>query len=90
MGMSDFDDLVEFVYSIRDKELLADFLLGLTTPKERAEMVQRVEIIKKLIAGQPQHQIARDLGVGIATVTRGSKELTQGRFKALRRQSEKN
>lgn len=81
--MSDFDDVVDLVYSIRDKELLADFLVGLTTAKEREELVQRIEIIKKLVAGQPQHQIARDLGVGIATVTRGSKELSAGRFKAL-------
>ncbi len=82
--MSDFHDVVDLVYSIRDKALLADFLAGLTTAKERAELVQRVEIIKKLVAGEPQHQIARDLGVGIATVTRGSKELSAGRFKALR------
>lgn len=88
--MSDFNDVVDLVYSIRNKELLADFLVGLTTAKEQAELIQRVEIIKKLIAGQPQHQIAHDLGVGIATVTRGSKELAQGRFRALRRQDEKN
>jgi TrpR family trp operon transcriptional repressor len=81
--MSDFDDIVGLVYSIRDKKLLADFLVGLTTAKEREELVQRVEIIKKLVAGQPQHQIAHDLSVGIATVTRGSKELSAGRFKAL-------
>lgn len=88
--MSDFNDLVDLVYSIRDKELLADFLVGLTTAKERAELIQRIEIIKKLVAGEPQHQIARDLGVGIATVTRGSKELAQGRFKVLNQHHEKN
>lgn len=84
-GMSDFKDVVELVYSIRDEKLLEDFLVGLTTAKERNELAQRVEIIKRLLAGEPQHKIAHDLGVGIATVTRGSKELSQGRFKVLRR-----
>ena len=68
--------------------LLEDFLLGITTDKERGELVRRVEIIKRLISGEPQHKIANDLGVGIATVTRGSKELSKGRFKALRKNYE--
>lgn len=60
--------------------------MGITTDKERSEIAQRVEIIKRLIAGEPQAKIASDLGVGVATVTRGSKELSQGRFKILRKQ----
>jgi TrpR family trp operon transcriptional repressor len=72
------------MYSIRDKKMLEDFLIGITTEKERRELSQRVEIVKRLLAGEPQHKIASDLGVGIATVTRGSKEVAQNRFKALR------
>ncbi len=85
--MSDFNDFIEIVYATRDKALLADFLTGITSTKERTEIAQRVEIVKRLIAGEPQHKIASDLGVGIATVTRGSKELSQGRFKSMRQQS---
>lgn len=85
--MSDFNDVTDIIYTTRDKELLEDFLMGVTTEKERSELAQRVEIIKRLIAGEPQAKIASDLGVGIATVTRGSKELSQGRFKVLRKQS---
>ncbi len=59
--------------------------MGVTTPNERKELLRRVEIVKRLIAGEPQAKIAQDLGVGIATVTRGSKELAAGRFKALRK-----
>ena len=88
--MSDFNDLVEFIYSIKDKELFEDFLFALTTPTERTELVQRVEIVKKLVAGETQHETARVLGVGIATVTRASKELSAGRFKVLRDNHEKN
>jgi TrpR family transcriptional regulator, trp operon repressor len=82
--MSNFNDFIDLTYSIRDKELLGDFLMAVTTDKERSELVQRVEIIKRLIAGMPQAKIASDLGVGIATVTRGSKELAQGRFKVMK------
>ncbi len=85
--MSNFDDFIELTHSIQDKEMLGDFLVGVTTDKERGELAQRVEIIKRLIAGEPQAKIASDLGVGIATVTRGSKELSQGRFKVLKEKS---
>jgi len=79
-----FDSFVDLVLSIQDRELLDDFLVGITTDNERKELLQRVEIVRRLLAGEPQLKIARELGVGVATVTRGSKELARGRFKALR------
>lgn len=85
--MSDFNDVVDLIHTTRDKALLEDFLLGVTTEKERSELTQRLEIMKRLIAGEPQAKIAKELGVGIATVTRGSKELAQGRFKVLKDES---
>lgn len=85
--MSDFNDVINLIYSIRDKEQLEDLLIGVTTPKEREELTQRIEIVKQIIAGVPQQKIAGNLGVGVATVTRGSKELSQGRFKYLQKKS---
>lgn len=82
--MSNFNDFTDLIQSIQDKQLLADFFQGVTTLKERRELVQRVEIVKRLLAGEPQQKIAAELKVGVATVTRGSKELAQGRFKVLR------
>jgi TrpR family trp operon transcriptional repressor len=82
-----FNDFIDLIYSIDDKELLADFLIGVTTDKERKELSRRIEIVKRVIAGQPQQKIAKDLGVGVATVTRGSKELNSGRFKVLGKKS---
>lgn len=84
--MSNFKEFINIVYSTRDKKLLEDFLVGITTAKERKELSQRVEIIKRLMDGDPQAKIASELGVGVATVTRGSKELSEGRFKVLRNQ----
>lgn len=88
--MSNFKEFLDVVHSIRDKELLEDFLVAITTDTERKELARRLEITKRLVQGIPQLKIANDLGVGIATVTRGSKELSQGRFKALRKERKKN
>lgn len=81
--MSNFKSVINLIDSIQDKVLLEDFLVGVTTAKEREELAQRVEIVKLLIKGVPQQHIAKELGVGIATVTRGSKELAEGHFKVL-------
>lgn len=82
-----FKDFVGLTYSIRDRELLEDLLFGVTTPSERREIGRRIEIVKRLLNGDPQQEIAQDLHVGVATVTRGSRELGKGRFKILRNQS---
>jgi TrpR family trp operon transcriptional repressor len=59
---------------------MLEFLLGIFTPQELEEIPTRLQIVKKLKQGIPQHQIARELNVGVATVTRGSKEIQKGRF----------
>lgn len=83
--MATFSELVRLIASIQDTALLEDFMVALTTESERKELTQRIEIVKRLLAGEPQSKIAVELGVGVATVTRGSKELAQGRFKVLRK-----
>ena len=62
---------------------MENLLNGILTPKEKEELVQRLNIIKMLKAGLPQHEIAEKLGVGVATVTRGSKEIQKGNFKSI-------
>ncbi len=79
--MSNFNDLVHILIDIDSKEEMTNFLNGLLTPKERVEFVRRLDIVKMLKKGMPQHKIAEKLGVGVATVTRGSKEIQMGRFK---------
>lgn len=75
--------LIEILLKIKTKEEMEDFLLGILTPKELEEIPMRLSIVKMLKAGIRQHEIAEDLGVGIATVTRGSRELRKGRFKVV-------
>lgn len=79
-----FNDLVELIYAADSKAILKDLLVGITTPAEREALTNRIEIVRRLLKGDPQADIAADLGVGIATVTRGSRELADGRFKILR------
>ena len=80
--------LIDTLISIKDKELLKDFLKGILTIKELEEIPLRLEIITRLLNGEAQHKIAKELKIGVATVTRGSKELKLGRFKALTSQNE--
>lgn len=75
-----FDNLIDQLLSLKTKEEMHDFLLGILTPSEIEELPKRLEIVRKLKQGLPQAQIAKELGVGVATVTRGSKEIKAGKF----------
>lgn len=86
-------ELVRVIQEIAsDTKLLNDFLVDLLTPREHDDIVVRWQIVKRLYEGMPQREIAKDLGVSIATITRGSRELLdeKGGFKkVLKRYGEK-
>jgi TrpR family trp operon transcriptional repressor len=79
-----FANLIKEITKLRTTEAARDLLLGLFTPAELEQMGLRLEIIRQLKNGIPQHEIASRLGVGVATVTRGSKMLHEGRFKNVK------
>lgn len=76
-------NLIDMFLSIKTKAYMKDFILGILTPRELEEISMRLQIIKMLKRGVPQHEIAKKLNVGVATVTRGSKEIQRGRFKVV-------
>ncbi len=81
--MTEEEQLNEFisqVLSYKDKSALRTFFEAILTPKELAEIPTRLQIVKMLKQGIAQREIADKLGVGVATVTRGSKELQKGNF----------
>lgn len=78
-----FNELIELILRLKLRSDLKDFLIGILTPKELEEIPTRLQIVKLLKKGVSQHEIADRLGVGIATVTRGSKEIKRGRFKKV-------
>ena len=69
-------ELVEIFSKINgNKNLTAEFLLDILTPAEFEALALRWQIVKKLNKGETHRSVAGDLGLGISTVTRGSREL---------------
>ena len=58
-----------------DKKLLRAFLEDILTPTEYKEIPMRWQIVKQLAKGISQREIAKNLNVSVATITRGSREL---------------
>ena len=81
--MDKVGELVEAFLKNRSKAEMLDFLKGILTPREIEELTTRLQIVKLLKKGLPHQEIARRLKVGVATVTRGSRELRMGRFKKV-------
>jgi len=63
-------------------EQMSAALEGLLTPYEQQELINRLQIFELLSQGVSQRQVAQKLGVGIATVTRGSRALQAGSYKS--------
>ena len=59
----------------KDKALLEEFLKDILTQKELEEIPTRWEIVRRLYKGEIHKDIAKDLKIGVGTVTRGSKEM---------------
>ena len=68
-------ELIDHLLAAADRDSLERVLDELLTPSELSEISKRLQILKLLEEGLPQRQIAERLGVGIATVTRGSRAL---------------
>ena len=73
--------VVEYLMTQTTKEQMSAALEGLLTPYEQQELINRLQIFELLSQGVSQRQVAQQLGVGIATVTRGSRALQAGSYK---------
>jgi TrpR family trp operon transcriptional repressor len=70
-------DLVTYLRDADSDDEMQNKLTGLLTPSEVLEMSKRLQIFSMLKDGVAQREIAKQLGVGIATVTRGSRALKE-------------
>jgi len=55
--------------------LIQDFFLSLYTPAEADEIAKRWALVKEIARGRPQREIAKELGLSLCKITRGSREL---------------
>jgi TrpR family trp operon transcriptional repressor len=72
-------ELLELFCQIDDKFTMSEIFSNMLTPQEREELAIRLQIFKRLMDGEKQRSIAKNLGTSIATVTRGSRELKYGK-----------
>lgn len=59
----------------QDSDLIEEFLRSLLTPAETADIAARWALVKALDKKIPQREIAKELGLSLCKITRGSKEL---------------
>ena len=77
----EFEKVLQLAQDKQDLEKkLENLLTGLLTEKEIEELAERIRIVQLLKKGVSQHEIAATLKVGVATVSRGAKELKEGNF----------
>lgn len=69
-------EVIDVIYKIsKDKGLLAEFVKDILTPREFDNISVRWQIVKRLAKGEHHQSIAENLHLGVATVTRGSREM---------------
>lgn len=71
------DNLAEMSRALSgaDSTLIEDFLYSLFTPAEADEIAKRWALVKRIAEGVPQRDIAKELGLSLCKITRGSREL---------------
>ncbi|MBU0661594.1 trp operon repressor [Patescibacteria group bacterium] len=72
-------EFLALLCKINDPQEMDLFLQDILTISEYEDVVIRLQITKMLKAGISQRKIAKELGVAIATVTRGSNMLKESK-----------
>ncbi len=70
-----FNELVSTLAACSDAGLISSFLKSLLTHSEVAEVANRWALVRLLDEGMSQRNIAKELGLSLCNITRGSKEL---------------
>ncbi|MCL9775218.1 MULTISPECIES: trp operon repressor [Vibrio] len=72
----DWQQVLDLIQRTDGPEQQAALMTMLLTPDEREAVTARVNILCELLKGElSQRQISQMLGVGVATITRGSAEV---------------
>ncbi|MDR0472151.1 MAG: trp operon repressor [Treponema sp.] len=70
-----FSEMIKIMVRSGDPVLVKNFLKCLLTPSEAADIAARWALVKSLDKKIPQREIARQLGLSLCKITRGSREL---------------
>ncbi|MDR2020806.1 MAG: trp operon repressor [Treponema sp.] len=81
---SNLEELSRTIAKADDGELIESFLRSLLTPAEIVDIAVRWALVKALEQKVPQRKIARDLGLSLCRITRGSRELKKENSAFLR------
>lgn len=71
-------DLYQLFASVESEQEAKELLEDILTPQELDSLAERWQLIQKLHAGVPQRDIAKQLGLSISKVTRGSRQMQFG------------
>ncbi len=83
MNQTYFQQFTKQVKKFKSGKEIGEFLEAILTPAELEQIPTRLQIIKMLKKGIPQAEISAKLKTGIATVTRGSRMIKEGKFKNI-------
>lgn len=72
------DIITDTLYHIKSKQDMRDFLEDLLTPQEWLEISERIQLVKQLLNGKTQRDVASDLGISITTVNRWARMIKYG------------
>lgn len=78
-----YDYLLQLLTNTNDKVHLSEIFAALLTEKEQQELANRLRIFALLQQEVTQREISAQLGVGIATVSRGAKVFHQHQIDEL-------
>ena len=73
--MHGVDEIAGVLARTADPKLIGEFLRSILTEREITEISGRWELVQMLDQGVSQRTIARQLGMSLCKITRGSKEL---------------
>lgn len=72
------DDLLRVLAAVQDPDIIERILDDLLTPAETRSVRERWAIVTRLAAGMTQREVRDEVGVAIATVSRGAQQLRYG------------
>jgi len=83
MSTDPYSSLLKHLANCSDSDDMAELFRALLTDKEQLEIANRIRIFDALDRGITQREISEQLGVGIATVSRGAKAIQSHDVSAL-------